>query len=324
MHLRGDTAPSAPGLPLADYRRSRASPETEAALRDLVASALVKQEWLSELRRERGDAGWSLPDAPGKDHIVAWARQRLGWSSETPPRIRRRALEDRCEGLGVLLISVGRSAGSRRPLPPGEIRGFSIFDKWAPVIFVNAHDTDEARVFTICHELAHLARGQSAVSEPDPTAVVSAEERLCNEVAAELLMPENAMREALRGVRRGNLAETIRTLAASFRVSPLAMAVRMAHLARDLKPELDSLIRSMRQAPFPSRGGQRRGWVDPYRAAVRANGHVLVREVLAQLEAGEMTYRQAKDLLGVTYKVLVGLEDRLAGLKPPAGGTRGE
>lgn len=321
VDLLADAAPTTPGLPLVDYRRSRTTPDTEMGLRELVAAALVKQEWLSELRRERGEAGWSLPERHAKDDIVAWTRKRLGWDEHSPPRVGRHDLEQRCEELGVLLISAGRVPGASRPLPPEEIRGFSAFDRWAPLIFVNARDTDEARVFTICHELAHLAMGRSAISEPDFTAETASEERLCNEVAAELLMPERPMRDAIREIRRENLEEAVRSLASSFRVSPLAMAVRVARLATDLKPEVERVIASMRRRSSRGRADAPRGWADPYRAAIRASGRILIREVLAQLQAGEMTYRQAKDVLGVSYKVLLGLEERLGRLKPPRGST---
>lgn len=79
----------------------------------------------------------------------------------------------------------------------------------------------------------------------------------------------------------------------------------------------------MRRAAGRGDGSLRRGGVDPNQIALRANGYVLVRQVLAQPWAGELTYRQAKDRLGVSYQVLLGLKDRLARLKPPGGSKRG-
>ena len=56
----------------------------------------------------------------------------------------RRALED--AGHVVLLVSIGKAS----------CRGFSAWDPRAPVIAVNTAWNEEARIYTLFHEFAHL------------------------------------------------------------------------------------------------------------------------------------------------------------------------
>ena len=60
-------------------------------------------------------------------------------------------------------------------------------DQFAPVIFINAADAPQARLFTLIHELTHIWLGISGVSDGKPDSHRK-EERVCNAVAAEFLV----------------------------------------------------------------------------------------------------------------------------------------
>lgn len=56
------------------------------------------------------------------------------------------------------------------------------------MIFVNKKDVPEAQVFTLIHELAHIIRGESGISDANIGA-----ENWCNRFAAEFLVPSEEM-----------------------------------------------------------------------------------------------------------------------------------
>jgi Zn-dependent peptidase ImmA (M78 family) len=149
--------------------------------------------------------------------------QQFAWTS---PAIAfdhwRSAFED--AGHVVLLFSIGKAS----------CRGFSAWDPRAPVIVVNTAWNEEARIYTLFHELGHLiTRTSSACVESlrtsdhgDPI------ERWCERFAAEVLMPRNDIEAALRqqgwtqGTKITNL-ETAADIARRFKVSLRAAVIRL-------------------------------------------------------------------------------------------------
>lgn len=74
------------------------------------------------------------------------------------------------------------------------IRGFSITESPLPVIALNAKDSPRARIFTLFHEICHLAIDTGGLcdlhEEPDESASL---EIFCNAVAAEALVPRETL-----------------------------------------------------------------------------------------------------------------------------------
>jgi len=175
----------------------------------------------------------SISDDPGplatetRKLLGVTTAQQFAWPS---PAIGfdhwRRALED--AGHVVLLFSIGKAS----------CRGFSAWDPRAPVIAVNTAWNEEARIYTLFHELGHLiTRTSSACVESmrtsdhgDPI------ERWCERFAAEVLMPRKDVEAALRqqgwtqGTRITDL-ETAAAIARRFKVSLRAAVIRLVTIA---------------------------------------------------------------------------------------------
>jgi len=314
-------------LPAVDKRcgREKPHPESQRKLEELIESALVKQSWMARRRQLQGLPPSPLvPETrapaigPGRlplaKPVAAFLAHQLGIPKGTAPCFDRRRLTERCEALGVLVLATGHvGSNTRRTIDPGEIRGFCLADRWAPVIFVNTSDAENAQVFTICHELAHLALGHSVISDPEiiPHRDQDAEESFCNQVAARLLMPERTVRDVWQTQAQLDIESRLAETARRLRVSKLALAIRLKTLKLVSAPEADRLIAQVRAASSRRREANRG---DPYASARNANSRTFTSAVLHALEADEITYREARDLLGVSYKVLLGLLDRFGPL----------
>lgn len=131
------------------------------------------------------------------------------------------------DGLGIMVMCSGVVLNNNhRKLDPEEFRGFAMADALAPLVFINGADSKSAQMFTLAHELAHLWLGQSALSNSDAAADdAKAEERWCNRVAAELLVPQESIRSELR--RGESLDAAKQRLARRFKVSTLVVLRRM-------------------------------------------------------------------------------------------------
>jgi Zn-dependent peptidase ImmA (M78 family) len=138
----------------------------------------------------------------------------------------RRFIEQ-ADGLGILVMCSGVVLNNnRRHLDPDEFRGFAMVDALAPLIFINGADTKAAQMFTLAHELAHIWIGESAVSDAQAAwQPEHAIERWCDQVAAELLVPLDAIRQEHR--KQAELRAEMDRLARLFKVSTLVILRRI-------------------------------------------------------------------------------------------------
>ncbi|WP_027020771.1 ImmA/IrrE family metallo-endopeptidase [Corynebacterium sputi] len=228
-----------------------------------------------------------------------------------------RNLIDRIEGLGVLVMVNGVVGdNTSRPLDPEEFRGFALADPIAPLIFVNGADTRSAQIFTLIHELAHLCLGSSALSDarftadgPDGSSHQS-EERWCNQVAAEVLVPL----EDIRADFTGSLDEsTLQKLSNRYQVSTLVILTRIyeANLVswenyRTAYRAEHERIMSILAAKPPSNGG------NFYNTQVRRLGRLFASSVVSSTFEGSTPFRDAYRLLGTrSHKTFTKLADTL-------------
>jgi Zn-dependent peptidase ImmA (M78 family) len=164
---------------------------------------------------------------------VSWQEQ-VAWKSGSQAFDRwREAVEGR--GAFVMLFSMGSSS----------VQGFALWDRHAPLVAINTAWRDEARIFTLFHEVGHLlTRTDSACALAPPSTGTAHDpaERWCEEFAAVVTIPE----EGLAGVDRVTDLKGLSRLAARYSISLRAMAIRLIrldkaswHLYKSIPPASD-------------------------------------------------------------------------------------
>ncbi len=95
-------------------------------------------------------------------------------------------------GTLVMMSGIVRN-NTHRPLDIDEFRAFSIIDAYAPIIFINANDSINGRLFSLLHEFAHVCIGENNLFNDRYSAGygVKKTETICNAVAAEILVPQS-------------------------------------------------------------------------------------------------------------------------------------
>jgi Zn-dependent peptidase ImmA (M78 family) len=129
-------------------------------------------------------------------------------------------------GVSVFLFSLGEES----------CRGFSLWNERAPLIAINTHWSEQARVFTLFHEFGHLlTRTSSACVGVSEIARLDTVERWCEEFGAALLLPAAPVvlfvrtRLARTGANAATLTDA-RALAARYKTSLRAAALRLIEL----------------------------------------------------------------------------------------------
>ena len=291
-------------LPIPDLR-TVGSVELRALslnLRDVLRDAIGKQEWLVEYLKANAEAtplsfvGRFNADSAVSD-VVADMKKVL-----RVPVTLREAGDDymlflirQAEERRVVVLRAGVvGSNTHRKLDVKEFRGFSLVNKFAPIIFVNSADAPTARLFTLVHELAHLWVGQGGISD---TAIKSTNkiERACNAIAGEFLVPASSMKSLWNC--DADWESEVRKLAPRFHVSKLVVARRAKDLkfitAENYQAFYEYELKSYKQKNASKDGG------DPYRTASARNGALLSRLVLNEALSGRMLLRDASRLLGV-------------------------
>lgn len=206
-------------------------------LKDVILDMEYKKNWLSEYRQSNGFTKLNFPELlknkNNEKEIIQVVRNFLELQKEWYKNYSDATeifayLKKKIESKGPVILCSGIvGSNTRRTLNLDEFRGFVLTDDYAPLIFINALDSYQAKNFTLLHELIHLFLKE----EPDIVDQkndVSMDEILINECVAEILMPN----EEVASHTNGKVASKQRVFEMSkiFRVSVQSMAIKLHKL----------------------------------------------------------------------------------------------
>ncbi len=311
-------------LPVPHFRTHDPSARSypSANLLDTVFAMQRRQTWAREYLHEQGQVavplvGWAeATDPPGAtaERLRALLGLERGWAhGQNTWEGALLHLVEVLEAQGVMVVLNGVVANNTsRILSVAEFRGFALADDYAPLIFVNGADAKGAQLFTIAHELAHLAFGTSAAFDlrnllpsDDPT------ERACNDVAAEFLVPSVLLRAYWAEIRHQE--DWAGLISRRFKVSRIVALRRTLDLHLITRREFFNLYNDwslQEHSTKKARGGD-------FMAMQRHRVGTLFGRLVASAVAEEViTYPEAfglTDLRGSTFDHFTASVHRVAG-----------
>lgn len=288
---------------LADNAVDRPSPD----LLETIRSMQRRQAWMREYVIEEGQAPRTYVNSAEmteKPTAIAariratlafqdnWAEHEPNWSEAA------RKLREAIDHLGILVVVNGIVGNNtHRKLDPKEFRGFVLVDQYVPLMFVNGADGKAAQMFSLAHELAHIFLGSSAAFDLRDMLPAQAKiEQLCNQVAAEFLVPELRLRNIWRKAQAE--PEPYQYLARYFKVSELVVARRALDLGLISRVSFFAFYEAYqaderRDAKRPQSGG------NFYAVQGLRVGNRLATTVIRAVKEGRLLYSEAYALTGL-------------------------
>ncbi len=293
-------------LPVADFRTvgSDGDYKPSPELLDVLYDAMRKQDWYRDYLLEMGGEPLSFVGSITLSLSPKVAAEKIRKLFRFTTSMRAAAsnweqalgfMFDHCEEEGVLVLRSGVADGNtHRPLLVEEFRGFALTDTYAPLIFINSKDSPAAQMFTLVHELVHLWLGISGISNLEQTyAPEKRVEQFCNQVAAEVLVPLEDLRQALAEEERD-----IVKLRRRFKVSTLVILRRLKDL-KVIDAESFRKLYKKEEDAFQQKRIKQKGGGDYYATQRVRVSPRLARALIGSTLEGITPYREAHSLLGI-------------------------
>lgn len=199
----------------------------------------MRQEWLAEFLKNEGFSPLPFVGVLQITDEIKVAANRIrnelkiteNWAAGIPNRSGVfSGLIEKIEAKGIFIIVNGVvNNNTHRVLDRNEFQGFALCNLYAPFIFINGADYKAAQLFTLMHELVHIWLGVTAITDFDKMLPSNDHtEKFCNSVAAELLVPEDALKNYYKEYKNG--LKSVTALSGIFKVSRIVIARRLLDL----------------------------------------------------------------------------------------------
>ena len=317
---RSELPPEPPGLPdfrlLPDAVMERGnSPALRYEIRRVQARRETALEILALLREVPSEVALRADRGDGPEVVGSSVRQFLAVSMEV-----QRAWKDHYEALrewtravearGVLVFQFSN-------VEVEEARGFSVAHPTLPIVALNGKDSPRGRIFTLIHELAHIALGQAALCDLNDHDSAGWVEPFCNAVSAEALVPQASLLaspEVAAQARDPEWSEPrLLALANRFMVSREVVLRRLLSLGLTTEAVYQAHRERFLEEYRRQREGQG-GFLQYFRRVLRDNGEAFTGLVLSAFDQKAISERDVSHYLGdVKLRHVDAIRDVLAG-----------
>lgn len=152
------------------------------------------------------------------------------------------------ESHGILVFQVSK-------IEINTFRGLSIYHETLPIILLNGADSYNGKIFTLFHELAHIANHKSGMCS---LSYNKNEEYIANVFSANFLMPKEIIDNALNSSNSIESIDQVEILAKQLKVSSFAAGVRL-HTLGYISEDLLESIRTHSDKQWRDKREQQKG-----------------------------------------------------------------
>jgi Zn-dependent peptidase ImmA (M78 family)/DNA-binding XRE family transcriptional regulator len=289
-------------------------PATSPDLMFEIRKAYDRREWALELM---SDLQLTPPTFDVSLHLnedpeVAARKIRAALGVRTETQSKWRVDNDAFREWRALLERVGILTFQATGLDLEEARGFSISLRPLPVVVVNIKDAYRGRIFTLLHEVTHLALNDGGICDLDDNQRRNASSRIeayCNRVAGAILFPKSDLlaTSEVRNHRSGDMIWSdaeIQSLSRRFGGSREALLVRLLALGRTNEKFYYKKRDAYRLEYAKWREQRKEGFAPPHVVSLSSVGPLFTTLVIENFNREHITASDVSDYLQVRVKHL--------------------
>jgi len=285
--------------PLSEFRTlnniplNSASPQLLKAIRE----ATRNRDSLREMYRNQNRVPKKIPEVDQKDSIKEQAKrirewlnipieEQFSWSSSSSGLTQWKNL---LENRDIYIVQFPK-------VDVSEARGFALSSSPFPIVGINSKDSANARIFMLLHELAHVVYGNSIIINDTLTQYFkngSSIERKCNRLAANVLVPEDALIDSYSSDT--TLSLEVSRLSRRFKVSSYVMLIRLWNEGLISRQQFEAMKSEVSFYSGPERlsdGGS------PYYNQIVRKGKLLIRTAFQSYFDNKISIAELANLTG--------------------------
>lgn len=290
-----------------------------------IRKAYDRREWALELMSELQltPATFNIRVDLKDDPETAATRVRTALKVRVEQQSRWRVDNEAFREWRNTLESAGVITFQASGLDLDDARGFSISLKPLPVAVVNIKDAYRGRIFTLLHELTHIALNESGICDLDDSRrrnASAAVEAFCNRVAGAILFPREDLltTSELRNHRVGEMTwsdSEIQSLSRRFGGSREALLVRLLSLGRTTEKFYYKKRDEYRLEYAKWREQRKEGFAPPHVVSLSSAGPLFTNLVIENFNREHITASDVSDYLQVRVKHLPEIQRDYSGLE---------
>ena len=197
-----------------------------------------------------------------------------------------------------------------------EMKGLSMYYDKYPIIAVNNKDYERAKVFSLFHELAHIIRRSSSLCMIDFDERNDDEEKLCDKIAAEILMPDASFKSVAKELKEeyyGWSSPCLQAIGDRFAVSSAAVVRRLYELGIISYPEYQKLYKKLSDEFEAKKLAEDMAQDDDFRIKfyikyLSKEGYLFPRIVVSAYNRGDLSYGELCQTLNMKSKHISSIE----------------
>lgn len=175
---------------VAELRRKNPQHQISQTLQESIRESEYKQVWYRDYLIENGQSAKYNQKFVNEKDIITTIKSLLDFERlHKEPYNALKQMIERLQNQDFLIFVASRiNRSNNKKLDIEDFRGYCLYDKYAPVIFLNNRDSYKGKIFTLLHELAHIFYGQNGIISSDNEHQKL--EKICNHIAGEILIPK--------------------------------------------------------------------------------------------------------------------------------------